>query len=185
MVELLTYVGEELPADLRCQVLSFQRIQWPDGFMGVNRLRDWIHHPEHHPTHFMLVESGVLISYAGVLWKYLEHAGEVHKTYGLSGVLTYPAFGRQGYGSRVVAAATAHIRGSDADIGLFTCAHHLKDFYSASGWIPMEDTVLLSGPRSASYPTEELVMMDFFSEKGKRGRSVFASMPVHFDDDLW
>lgn len=183
MVELRTYAGEELPADLRCQVLSFQRIQWPEGFVGVNRLRDWIHHPEHHPTHFALVENGVLISYAGVLWKYLEHAGEVHKTYGLSGVLT--AFGRQGYGSRVVAAATAHIRGSDADVGLFTCAPHLKAFYSASGWIPMEGAVLLGGPWSAPYPTEELVMMGFFSEKGKGGRSAFASMPIYFNDDLW
>lgn len=75
MVELLTYAGEELPADLRCQVLSFQRIQWPESFMGMNRLRDWIHQSEHHPNHFVLVEDGVLISYAGVLWKYLEHVG--------------------------------------------------------------------------------------------------------------
>jgi len=185
VVELLTYAGEELPADLRCQVLSFQRIQWPKGFVGVNRLRDWIHHSEQHPTHFVLMENGVLISYAGVLWKYLEHAGELHKTYGLSGVLTYPAFGRQGYGSRVVVAATAHIRESDADVGLFTCAPHLKDFYSASGWIPMEGAVLLGGPRSAPYPNEELVMMGFFSAKGKSGRLAFASMPIYFDDDLW
>lgn len=185
MVELVTYTGEELPADLKCQVLSFQRSQWPEGFVGVNRLRKWIHLPEQHPTHFVLVEDGVLIGYAGVLWKYLQHAGEVYKTYGISGVLTYPAFRRQGYGSRVVAAATAHIRGSDADIGLFTCAPHLKDFYSASGWIPREGAVLLGGPRAAPYPSEELTMMGFFSEKGKRGRSVFASMPIYFDGDLW
>lgn len=120
MVELRTYADEELPPELKCQVVSFQRIQWPKGFVGVNRLRVWIHHPEQHPTHFVLVEDGVLISYAGVLWKELEHAGEVYKTYGLSGVLTYPAFGRQGYGSRVVAAATNHIRGTDADVGLST-----------------------------------------------------------------
>lgn len=153
--------------------------------MEGNRLRDWIHRPEQHPAHFVLVENGVLISYAGVLWKELEHAGAVYKTYGLSGMLTYPAFVRRGYGSRVVAAATAYIRGSDADVGLFTCAPHLKDFYSASGWIPMEGAVLLDGPRSASYPSDELVMMGFFSEKGTRGRSAFASMPIYFDDDLW
>ncbi len=185
MVELLSYTGKELPANLKCQVLSFQRIQWPEGFVEENRRRDWIHHAEQHPTHFVLVENGVLISYAGVLWKYLEHAGELHKTYGLSGVLTYPAFGRQGYGSGVVAAATAYIRGSDADVGLFTCAHHLKDFYMASKWNPMEGAVLLGGPSSAPYPNEDLVMMGFFSAKGKCGRSAFASMPIYFDDDLW
>ncbi len=77
MVELATYAGEELPAGLTCQVLSFQRIEWVEGFVGENRLRDWIHRPEQHPTHVVLVEAGVLVSYAGVLWKYLEHAGEV------------------------------------------------------------------------------------------------------------
>jgi GNAT superfamily N-acetyltransferase len=185
VVELVSYAGEELPAALKCQVLWFQRIASTEGFVGENRLRDWIHHPGQHPTHFVLVDDGVLISYTGVLWKDLEHAGEVYKTYGLSGVLTYPAFRRQGYGSRVVSAATAHIRESDADVGLFTCAQRLKSFYAASGWIPMEGVVLLGGPRSAPYPSEDLTMMGFFSEKGKRGRSAFASMPISFDDDPW
>jgi GNAT superfamily N-acetyltransferase len=185
VVKLLMYAGDELPEDLTCQVLSFQRIQWPEGFVGLNRLRKWIHHAEQHPTHFVLVENGVLISYAGVLWKYLTHAGEVQKTYGLSGVLTFPAFARQGYGRRVVAAATTHIRESDADIGLFTCAPYLKDFYSASGWTPMEGAVLLGGPSSAPYPNDELVMMGFFSGKGRRGHTAFASKPIYFDDDLW
>jgi hypothetical protein len=184
-VEMLSYTEAELPPDLKCQVLSFQRIHWPGGFSGVNRLRDWIHNPEQHPTHFVLVEGGVLISYTGVLWKDLEHAGGVYRTYGLSGVLTYPAFGRQGFGSKVVAAATAYIRGSDADAGLFTCAPRLKDFYAASGWIPMEDVELFGGPRSDPYPNDELVMMGFFSEKGESGRPAFASRPIYFDGDLW
>ncbi len=184
-MEVFTYADGELPADLKCQVLSFLRVQWPEGFVEGNRLRNWIHRPEQHPTHFALAENRVLISYAGVLWKELEHAGALYKVYGLSGVLTYPAFGRRGYGSQVVAAATDYIRASDADVGLFTCSPHLKNFYAANGWIAMDNAVLLAGPRSASYPNEELVMMAFFSEKGKRARSAFASMPIFFDDDLW
>ncbi len=185
MVEPLTFSDGELPADLTCQVLSFQRMQWPAGFMGANRLRDWIHHSKHHPTHFVFAEKGVLISYVGVAWKDLEHDGETYKTYGLSGVLTYPAFRRQGYGRRLVDAATAYIRQSDADIGLFTCAPGLERFYGVSGWIPMERSALLGGPRSAPYRCEEPTMMGFFSEKGKRGRATFESMPIYFDDDPW
>ena len=43
--------------------------------------------------------------------------------------------------------------------------------------------MLLGGLRSAPYSSEELVMMGFVSQKGKRGRSAFASMPIYFDDD--
>jgi aminoglycoside 2'-N-acetyltransferase I len=100
-------------------------------------------------------------------------------------VLTNPAYRGRGHGRRVVAAATALIRRSDADIGLFKCPPERKNFYAAHGWIPMERVVLLGGPRSAPYPTEELVMMDFYSEKGKRGRAAFESIPIFFDDHLW
>ena len=185
MVEQLVYPEGELPAHLACQVLSFQRLVWTEGFSGELRLRDWIHRPEQHPMHFVLAREGVLISYVGVLWKVLEHAGESYKAYGLSGVLTYPAFRRRGYGARLVVAATEHIVQSDADIGLFTCHPGLRDFYAAGGWIPMEGAVLFGGPGDSPYRSEELTMMGFFSAKGRAGRASFESEPIYFDDDLW
>ena len=185
MAQLLTFADDELPADLKCQILSAHRIQWPEGYVGENRLRDWIQHPRFHPVHFALVEGGVLVSYAGVVWKRLEHAGEAHKAYGLSGVYAYPAFRRQGHGRRVVDAATARIRRSNADVGLFTCAPNLTGFYAASGWAVIERAVLLGGRRDAPWPTEQRVMMGFFSEKGRRARLRFESLPISFDDELW
>ncbi len=185
MVELMTFPGEVLPADLKRQVLTCQRVQWPSGFVGQDRERDWIIRPHHHPTHFLLVKDGVLMSHVGVVWKVLQHEGETYTTYGLSGVLTVPAFRRQGHGRTLVDAATEHIRRSEADIGLFMCPPNRRAFYAASGWIPMDQTTLLGGPRSAPYPSGELTMMDFFSEKGKRGRSAFEGQCIYFDDDLW
>jgi hypothetical protein len=44
---------------------------------------------------------------------------------------------------------------------------------------------LFGGPRSAPCPSDELPMMGFLSEKGKRFRASFESTPVFFDDDLW
>src|SRR5919199_832044 len=102
MIQESRYVDEELPPELKCQVLSFMRVEWTDGFAGANRLRDWITSPERHPLHFVLVENELLISYAGVVWQMLEHAGENFKTYGLSGVFTYPAFRGEGHGSCIV-----------------------------------------------------------------------------------
>ncbi len=49
MVKQLVYESAALPPDLKCQVLSFLRVEWPDGFMGENRLRDWITKEADHP----------------------------------------------------------------------------------------------------------------------------------------
>jgi GNAT superfamily N-acetyltransferase len=161
------------------------RGEWPEAYVGASQDRDWIQRPRFHPTHWVLVLDGVVVSYVGVTWKHLAHAGEVFKTYGLSEVVTHPAFRRQGHARRLVDAATEFIVRADADIGLFTSAPALGDFYAASGWLRMTGTVLFGGPRSAPYPSDELTMMGFFSENGKRSRVAFESTPNFFDDDLW
>ncbi len=185
MVELRFYPSEDLPPDLKWQILSFLRTAWPDGFVGENRLRDWISPPEDHPSHFVLVENGLLVSYAEVVWRYLDHAGETYKAYGLSGVLTYPSFRRQGYARQVVDAGTKTIRASDADIGIFHCAPALGLYYAASGWIPMWGTTTWVGPKSAPVVSDELMMMLFLSEKGRRGRPAFEHEPLYFGNDTW
>ena len=185
MSELVTFADNELSFALRSQILSLHRGEWPDAYAGASRDRDWIQPSRFHPVHWMLVEDGIVVSYVGTPWKHLEHAGEQFKTYGLSGVVTHPGFRRQGHGRRLVDAATDFIARSDADIGLFTCAPALMSFYAASGWRPMAETPLFGGPRKAPYPSNELTMMGFFSEKGKRGRAGFESTPIFFDDDLW
>src|SRR5215207_157826 len=145
MEELLVFADDALPSELKCQVLAAHRIEWPGNYAGENRPRDWIQRPWFHPVHLVLAEGGVLIAYAGVAGKLLEHAGETYKAYGLSGVYTYSAFRRQGHGRRVVDAATARIRASDGDIGLFVCDPELADFYAASGWEPLELLLSLRG----------------------------------------
>ncbi len=57
MVELLVYPQANLPPSYACQVLTFLRVQWPEGFVGENRLRSWITKAEHHPISFLLVEA--------------------------------------------------------------------------------------------------------------------------------
>jgi GNAT superfamily N-acetyltransferase len=185
MPELVRYADNQLPGAFRSQILALHRGEWPEGYSGAFHGRDWIQRPRFHPTHWVLVLDRVVVSYVGVTWKHLAHAGEVFKTYGLSGVVTHPAFRRQGHARRLVDAATEFIVGADADIGLFTSAPALRDFYAASGWLPITGTVLFGGPRSALYASDELTMMGFFSEKGKRGRATFESAPIFFDDDLW
>jgi GNAT superfamily N-acetyltransferase len=185
MIEELVYPSNEMPPHLKCQVLSFLRIMWPDGFMDENRLRDWISHEEDHSISMMLVEKGVLISHTEVVWKYLDHAGESYKAYGLSGVFTYPAFRGKGHGKRIVDKGTSYIEASDADIGIFHCDMSLKQFYASRGWIPIETAVTLEGPKDNPVIDDEMMMMRFFTEHGKNGRPAFENIPLYFGEYTW
>ena len=68
--------GRGMPPLIKQQVVDFLRIQWPEGFIGQNRLRAWITRKNQHPTNFVLSENGLVISHLEVVWKYLRHAGK-------------------------------------------------------------------------------------------------------------
>ena len=184
-VERRVYRSEELPADLRCQILSFLRIWWPEGFVGEKRLRNWISPEDEHPVHIVLVEAGILISHAEVKWKHLDHACEWYKVYGLSGVFTYPAFRRQGYGTEAVKAGTKYIDEQDGDVGMVHCDPELSGFYERCGWIPMKGSTILEGDPKKPVISDHLLMMRFLSEKGKRGRTAFEREPMYFGETVW
>ncbi|MEZ4863639.1 MAG: GNAT family N-acetyltransferase [Caldilineaceae bacterium] len=185
MIEQLIYPQDQLPEHLKWQIISFLRIYYPEGFMGVNRLRDWISTPHNHPVSIMLVEAGVLISHTEVVWKELVHAGEHYKAYGLTGVFTYPPFRGQGYGRQIVEAGTAYIDGSDGDIGIFHCAPHLQSFYEQCGWSAMAEATTLVGDYAAPTVSEEVMMMRFLSEKGRQGQATFAQQQLYFGENTW
>lgn len=184
MVKQRIFKSNELPDVLKWQILSFLRIQWPDGFVGKNKLRDWVIKGEWHPLHFVLVEeNSLLVSYLGVVWKYLKHRSVNYKTYGLSGVFTNPSFRRQGHGARLVKSAKAYIEKSGGDIALFPSTQ--KGFYEKAGFRRMEKVKLLKGNPSQPEEVKENEFMLFLSDKGKKGRTDFVIKPVYFGEDTW
>jgi predicted acetyltransferase len=164
MIKHHIFKSQDLPEKFKCQTLSFMRIEWFEGFQGENRLRDWITRQEMHPVHFILEEDGVLISHLEVVWKILHHAGSEYKAYGLTGVFTYPAFRRQGYGLQLVQLAKDYIqRQGDADIVIFHSA--VKGFYEKAGFEPMKSMVTLVGDPQNPRKSSETGFMLFFIRK--------------------
>lgn len=184
MVELLTFTSAEFPENLKCQAVSFLRVQWPGGFVGENRLRDWVTREEDHPIHIVLVERDILISHTNVVWKYLDHDGESYKVYGLTGVFTFPSFRAQGYGSQVIAAGTAYIQKSDADIAMLYCDESLRNLYAKQGWNHMiTSTSYIGTKEQPELVDDEILMMLFLSPKGQRSRPAFETKQIHFGGD--
>lgn len=184
MIKQHLFASQDVPERFKCQILSFVRIEWPELFSGEQRLRDWTSRPELHPVTLLIEEEGVLISRLEVVWDTLPHMGEVYKTYGLSGVFTYPAFRKQGYGLQLVRSAKDYIqRRADADIVLFHSI--LKGFYEQAGFERMEGLVTLIGDPQSPQRSDETGFMLFLSEKGKRGRDSFEKDPVYIGATIW
>ena len=184
MAELLTFTSAEFPEHLKWQAVSFLRVQWPDGFVGENRLRNWVTREADHPIHIVLVEQDILISHTNVVWKYLNHNGETYKAYGLTGVFTFPSFRGQGCGSRVIAAGTAYIQASDADIAMLYCDERLRSLYAKQGWKPLDtSTTYLGTAEKPERVDDEILMMLFLSPKGQQGQPAFETKPIHFGGD--
>ena len=178
------YQDKELPEPFKWQVLDFLRIVWSDGFEGKNSTRDWITKSSHHPLHFVLIESNnLLVSYVGVVWKYLEHAGEAYKMYGWSGVFTYPQFRGQHYGLNLVKKAKQYIEKSEADICLFPSK--LTGFYEKAGFPRLKNVILIEKLGDEPVSNKENVYMLFLSEKGKTHRQDFETKPIYFGETVW
>ena len=134
MIEVIACLEEELPDDLRRQTVEALRDEWPGAFSGGKADRTQLNDPALHAMIFSLLVDSQLASHLSVQRKTIEHRGETYKAYGLSGVLTVPAFRGKGYGEQIVRAATAFMEQDGADIGLFTCDPPLRTFYERCGW---------------------------------------------------
>jgi aminoglycoside 2'-N-acetyltransferase I len=191
MIEVIVCPEEKLPDDLRRQTLAAMRAEWPAAFSGAKADRAQLNDPDLHATICALVEDGQLASHASVPWKLIAHRGEPYKAYGLSGVLTVPAYRGRGYGERVVRAATAFMERDGADIGLFTCDPPLRAFYERCGWNLLEGASLVGGTRARPFPSDtlgKLTFARFFSAHAQARRDDFAGAAIWLElreGDLW
>jgi hypothetical protein len=185
MPEVQFFSEETLPLPLRWQILSGMRATWPEDY-GTHRPR-WISRPEFHPTYIVLVEDGFVLAHTVAIWKELTHADVRYMVYGLSIVFTYPDCRGQGHGLAVVRAGTDYIgRQPDGDVAMLFCQPRLQAFYERSDWQAMPDaTTLVTLPDGGHVTTGEVLMMRFLSDKGRRGRSAFATIPILFGDTTW
>ena len=185
MVTLDIYENsKQMPPLIKQQVVDFLRVQWPEGFVKENRLRNWITKESQHPVNFVLSEEDVVVGHLEVVWKTLEHEGVSYKTYGLTGVLTYPQFRGEGHGLRLLKEAKGYIlRQPDVDIVMFNSP--LQGFYEKGGFERMDNVVTLEGDPDNPTTSKASAFMLFISEKGKKGKPSFEKTPVYFGDETW
>lgn len=151
------YADDDFPEHLRIQVLDFLRIVWPDGFTGANRFRDWTTDPGLHPYHLLYVAGRQVVSHLELITTTVRVAAIEYRVMSPTAVLTYPAFRNEGWSLRLNVRAAELIDGSDADVGVLTCAPELVDFYGRAGWALAPSTIV-AGPDGATWTSEDVLL---------------------------
>ncbi len=191
MTEIVRFTEDAAPSALHHELMVLMRAEAPEAFTGERAGRTRLHDPHLNPLCFFVLHDGRLVSYAAVLQKAIIHAGETYQACGLSWVHTSRPWRGQGFGHRVVNAATTYLLTSGTDLIVFTCDPSLRQFYEQSGYLCMEGTSLIGGTRAHPFPSDTLgkvTMMRFVSGKAQRQRSSFADVPIFLElreGDLW
>lgn len=183
MADLHIYrIGVLMPPHFYFQADAAMRLIFDDG-------EDYILAPqaETQMMHVVVADGLKLISYAGVISTMIEHQGIAYNCYGLSGVLTFPAHRKNGYGRQMIGAATQLILDEpSADIGLLWTATHNVHHYARHGWQVMPDMFTFMGDPANPIPhNDEERLMLFLSDKGKAGRTAFEHSNLYIGAESW
>ena len=183
MPQLQQFTGDTLPEHFGWQIHDFVRIHWFDIF-AYEKEAD-VHPAMWHPTYFIVNEQRALYSVATAVWQDITVNGETYRTHGLSGVLTYPAFRKKGYGQQVVTAATDFIKQqAGADLAILWTGSNLETFYNRSGWeYPQAFTVTTGEPENPEIG--EFPMLLYLSDRGRALRESLAGKSLYFGPYYW
>ena len=180
MPNLAIYEQKDFPPVYNWQAIAFMRCEWPSIFQGDILYLSAPYPPELNPVHFVVAEGDSLLSYATIMKLNIAHADQDFSVYGFGNMLTFPPYRGQGYGRRILRAATEFIQRSPVDVAILFCDKSLENYYAPQGWLRTPSATYL-GSSGKPLLYEPSRMMLFVSEKGKAAQTDFENTPLHID----
>ena len=113
MPSLTVYEQQNFPSVYNWQTIAFMRCEWPSVFQGDILYLSAPYPPEFEPVHFVMAEGESLLSYASLMKLTIPHSGQVYTVYAFGNMFTFPPYRKQGYGRKILRAATDFIRQSE------------------------------------------------------------------------
>ena len=111
--------------------------------------------------------------------------------YGLSEVVTHPAYRRRGLGTQMLRRAADFILSQRPDISIFTCAPKYAAFYGSAGWQTARGASLVGGSSAAPFRSDSLglvTMIRWISDKGIAHKKDFEDTDIVLElgeNQLW
>lgn len=184
MLDLCDFPKPSVPREIAIQIRSYVRIQW--SHLDAQGATLWDVPPDSSARTFVVLDGEQLVSHGEVNFRDVVHGGRTLGVGGISSVFTYPAYRHGGFASKVVAAATAFLDHSDADLAILFCAEPLRTFYASCGWELINTARILSGvPATPTLHTCTEVMMRFISERGRAARTSLELDAVYVGERTW
>ena len=180
MPTLTIYRHDNFPAVYNWQAIAFMRCEWPSIFQGDILYLSTPYLPELEPFHFVMAEEDSLLSYATLMKLKIPHTGHEYAVYGFGNMFTFAPYRKQGYGRKILQAATEFIKNSNADVAILFCDKSLETYYALEGWLTTESPTYV-GYSGEHVLYEPLRMMLFVSEKGKAAQTSFENSPLYID----
>ncbi|WP_152393560.1 GNAT family N-acetyltransferase [Paenibacillus guangzhouensis] len=185
MVTKKQFRQEDCPTPIRVQLIQLMRQAWPNAFDDVSDEQViWPDTPDTHPVSLVYLDGDTIISHVAVPRKKIQHEGRVYTAYGISEMMTNPAYRRQGYGLELLREAAAYIQDQRPDLSIFTCEPHLISFYEQAGWTYMPGTHLIGGTRKKPFRSDSFglaTMVSFLSDEAKRDAESFRMKDVYVE----
>ena len=185
-MDWLRYPQENGDLSLRDAIIELEETAWP----AEAAEKDFPAAPDSYVTSFVLMDRGRAVCHAGIRKAVFQHKGLEYLAYGLSEVVTAPAYRRQGFGSAAVGKAADFILSAQPDISIFTCEPKRVGFYTAGGWQAVP-ACLVGGTEQAPFRSDSLglvTMIRFISEKGKDHKGDFEHTDIFLalgKNQLW
>jgi GNAT superfamily N-acetyltransferase len=188
-VSVVTHREDELPLELREQVLALAQDAWPD----LARDERWPRHdPALDPVSVILVEQGRVLSSLDILSKDIAHGGETYHASGISTMVTLREARGQGFGRLLARYALQMMSDDGADLAIFTCDSPLKGFYESAGFSELPGTVLIGGTRQHPFRSDrfdKITVAAFFSNRSRAHLADFRGTDIELYpgdvDKLW
>ena len=186
MPEFQIYTDETLPDGYAYQRMAFIRIHWDDSYVNNPDMPlKPVIEPE--TRHYLYVAGEALVSAASVVRREITCDGVPYVCYGMSAVMTFPFFRKNGYGSQVVKAATDHMQAQpDADVALLWTSPDRGPWYSKFGWEAMPGlTIWVGDPQSPHHDDDSFLMMMFISDRAKQNRETIVNSRIYVGEWSW
>lgn len=159
---------------LRQKILALQATAWPE-LAGD----PW---PEgDHMASFCWMEGEEPLAHAAVMGRGIKYKGEGYFACGIGEVVTRPDARGRGLALQVLRQAERFIRGSGADLCLFTCKPELAALYGKAGWEARPGLCLVGGSQEEPFPSSSLgltAMVGLYSQKALAHQEDFAQGEV-------
>ena len=161
-------------ADILTEAEKKKLFGWGDDIFGADDLNlRW--RPK--DVHFLMEVDGETVSHVGVLKHEVSVVGELVTVGGVGGVVTIPAFQRNGYARELTLHAAGFFREWQVDAGLLFCLRRRVPYYESQGWQVLKQPVTMVQPSGEIVSPLEVMILPFGKSSWPDGEVRLNSFP--------